>query len=62
MTWEDVIEYEKRDSFEEGKKVGINNFISACHKMDKSDEDIITLLMEEFSLTEEEAIDKVTNS
>lgn len=32
MTWEDVIEYEKRDSYEAGLEEGINKFISACRK------------------------------
>ena len=70
MTWEDVIEYEKRDSFEAGREeglqagieTGINNFISACRKMNQSDNDIINLLMNEFSLTKEEAIAKLSNN
>lgn len=33
MTWEDVIEYEKRDSYEAGLEEGINKFISACRKI-----------------------------
>ena len=74
MTWDDVIEYEKRDSFEAGHEAGleeglqagmetgINNFIAACRKMNQSDNDIINLLMDEFSLTKEIAIAKVTNN
>lgn len=70
MTLDDVINYEKRDSYyegvEEGKKVGIeegaDKFISACRKMKCSDDDIINLLIEEFSLTKEEAIAKLTNN
>ena len=59
MTLDDVINYEKRDSFEDGK---YNGFISACRKMNHSDDDIINLLIEEFSLTKEEAIAKLTNN
>lgn len=59
MTLDDVINYEKRDSYNEGT---INGFISACRKMNHSDEDIINLLIEEFSLTKEEAIAKLTNN
>ena len=62
MTWEDVIEYEKRDSYEAGLEEGINKFISACRKINQSDNDIVTLLMEEFSITKEIAIAKVTNN
>ena len=74
MTWDDVIEYEKRESFEAGHEAGleeglqagmetgINNFIAACRKMNQSDNDIINLLMDEFSLTKEIAIAKVTNN
>lgn len=70
MTLDDVINYEKRDSYnegvEEGKKAGIeegvDKFISACRKMKHSDDDIINLLIEEFSLTKEEAIAKLTNN
>ena len=66
MTLDDVINYEKRDSYIEGKKSGIeegvDKFISACRKMKHSDDDIINLLIEEFSLTKEEAIAKLTNN
>ena len=66
MTLDDVINYEKRDSYIEGKKSGIEEgvekFISACRKMKHSDDDIINLLIEEFSLTKEEAIAKLTNN
>ena len=78
MTLDDVINYEKRDSFnegvergrkaglEEGRKAGVDEgadkFISACRKMNHSDDDIINLLIEEFSLTKKEAIAKLTNN
>lgn len=70
MTLEDVIEYEKRDSFdagleqgrEEGHNIGlIEGFISASREFGKSDNEIIQSLMEKFSLTREAAVDKLTN-
>ena len=79
MTWEDVIEYEKRDSYEDGRKSGREEgreegrkegreegreegFISACREFGKTNDEIIKLLMEKFSFTEEDAINKVTNN
>ena len=63
MTWEDVIEYEKRDSYEDGKKSGLEQgFIKACREFGKSNDEIIHLLIEKFSLTKEEATEKVTNN
>ena len=66
MTWEDVIEYEKRDSYEDGKKSGleqgINALISTCRELGVSNEEIIAKIMEKFSLTEDEATEKVTNN
>ena len=74
MTWEDVIEYEKRDSYEDGRKSGleqgleqglgqgINALISTCRELGVSNEEIIAKLMEKFSLTEDEATEKVTNN
>ena len=70
MTLDDVINYEKRDSFNEGvecgRKAGLeegtDKFISACRKMNHSDDDIINQLIEEFSLTKKEAIAKLTNN
>jgi flagellar biosynthesis/type III secretory pathway protein FliH len=70
MTWEDVIEYEKRDSYEDGKKSGleqgleqgINALVSACREFGKSNDEIVAILMEKFSLTEDEATNKVTNN
>jgi predicted transposase/invertase (TIGR01784 family) len=66
MTLDDVINYEKRDSYNEGRKAGVtegaDKFISACRKMNHSDDDIINQLIEEFSLTKKEAIAKLTNN
>ena len=78
MTWEDVIEYEKRDSYEDGRKSGreegreegleqgleqgINALISTCRELGVSNEEIIAKLMEKFFLTEDEAKEKVTNN
>ena len=67
MTLEDVIDYEKEESYNDGLEAGreegsIAGFISACRKMKQSDGSILTLLMEEFSLTKEEAIAKLTNN
>ena len=66
MTWEDVIEYEKRDSYEDGRKSGleqgINALISTCRELGVSNEEIIAKLMEKFSFTEDEATEKVTNN
>lgn len=63
MTWEDVIEYEKRDSFKAGHEAGaIDGFISASRKLGKTDEEIINLLIKEFSLTKEIATAKVNNN
>ena len=63
MTWEDVIEYEKRDSYEAGMEAGMEaGFIKACSEFGKSNDEIIPLLIEKFSLTKEEATEKVTNN
>ena len=45
-----------------GSNEGADKFISACRKMKHSDDDIINLLIEECSLTKEEAIAKLTNN
>ena len=37
-------------------------FIKAYRKMNKSDDEIVCILMDEFSLTKEEATNKVTNN
>ena len=62
MTWEDVIEYEKRDSYEAGLEQGIIALISTCRELGVSNEEIIAKLMEKFSFTEDEATEKVTNN
>ena len=63
MTWEEMMEYEKRDSYEAGMYAGIEaGFIKAYRKMNKSDDEIVCILMDEFSLTKEEATNKVANN
>ena len=63
MTFGDIIDYEKEESYNVGREEGsIDGFVLACRKMKKSDEDIVTLLMEEFTLTKDEAISKLTNN
>ena len=67
MTFEDVIEYEKEESYNAGHAAGhaagsVDGFISACRVMKKSDEDIVSLLMEEFTLTKEKAMAKLKNN
>ena len=53
MTWEEMMEYEKRDSYEAGKEDGLKagmdaGFIKAYRKMNKSDDEIVRILMDEF--------------
>ena len=67
MTWEEMMEYEKRDSYEAGRISGREEgreegFVLALRKLGVSDDVIIVKLIEEFSLTKEEATDKVTNN
>ena len=73
MTIEEVIEYEKDDSYEKGHSdgmsagistgisTGINGCIRACRKFGKSDAEIIEVLIEEYALSHEEAEQKVNN-
>ena len=69
MTIEEVIEYEKDDSYEKGHSdgmsagisTGIDGCIRACRKFGKSDAEIIEVLMEEYALSHEEAEQKVNN-
>ena len=70
MTLEDVIDYEKEESYnaglDEGHEKGLEEgsvlgFVSACREFGKTDEEIINLLIEKFSLTKEEAIAKLFN-
>ena len=67
MTWEEMMEYEKRDSYEAGRISGREEgreegFVLALRKLGVSDDVIIVKVIEEFSLTKEEATDKVTNN
>ena len=71
MTWEEMVEYEKRDSYnagrDDGMKAGMETgreqgFISACREFGKSNDEIVALLMEKFSLSEADATEKVTNN
>ena len=63
MTLEDVIDYEKEESYNTGREEGsVLGFISACREFGKTDEEIINLLIEKFSLTKEEAIAKLSNN
>ena len=63
MTFGDIIDYEKEESYNVGREEGsIDGFVLACRKMKKSDEDIVTLLMEEFTLTKDEAMAKLKNN
>ncbi len=40
----------------------VSGFISASREFGKSDEEIVRLIMDKFSLTKEKAIEKVTNN
>ena len=71
MTFGDVIDYEKEESYNVGLEVGlekgleegsVRGFISACREFGKTDEEIINLLTEKFLITKEEAIAKLTNN
>ena len=71
MTWEEMVEYEIRDSYnagrDDGMKAGMETgreqgFISACREFGKSNDEIVALLMEKFSLSEADATEKVTNN
>lgn len=59
MTLEELIRYEKHDSYEEGI---IKGFISANREFGKSDEEIIQILIDKYSLTREKAAQKVTDN
>ena len=55
MTFEDVINLEKDESYKLG-------FVSACRKLGHTDEEIIKLVSEEYSITEDEATKIVNNN
>ena len=72
MTLQDMIDYEKKESFEDGvalgrneaRKEGILAFISFAGEMNLSSKQILEQLMQKFSLTMEEAkayLDEKTN-
>ena len=42
--------------------MGINALVSACREFGKSNDEIVAILMEKFSLTEDEATNRVTNN
>lgn len=71
MTIEEMIEYEKDYSYEKGHIAGMSAGMSAglidgtirtCRKFGKSDAEIIEVLMEEYSLSYEEAKKSVINN
>ena len=75
MTIEEMIEYEKDYSYEKGHIAGmsagmsvgmsaglIDGTIRTCRKFGKSDAEIIEVLMEEYSLSYEEAKKSVINN
>ena len=55
MTLQDMINYEKKESFAEGKKEGVLAFIDLAGELNLSTEQILTQLMQKFSLSTEEA-------
>ncbi len=71
MTIEEMIEYEKDYSYEQGHIAGMSAGMSAglidgtirtCRKFGKSDAEIIDVLMEEYSLSYEEAKKTIINN
>ena len=69
MTLQDMIDYEKKESFEdgvalgreEGRVEGIFILISSLKELDIPDEQILNQLMEKFSLTKEKAEEYLNN-
>ena len=69
MTLQDMIDYEKKESFEdgvalgreEGREEGIFILISSLKELDIPDEQILNQLMEKFSLTKEKAEEYLNN-
>ena len=55
MTLQDMIDYEKKESFDEGRKEGIFAFVGLAKELNLSAEQIVEQLMQKFSLTMEEA-------
>jgi hypothetical protein len=51
------------DGIETGRQEGsIIGFITACRKMNKTEEEIVHMIKEEFSLTEEEALKIISDN
>ena len=59
MTLGDIIDIKKEESFETGKLISA---IQMCRTLDKTDVEIVDLLMSEYSLTKDDAIKLVTNN
>ena len=55
MTLQDMIDYEKKESFDEGVATGIRAMISTLNDLNIPAEQILEQLMQKFSLTMEEA-------
>ena len=55
MTLQDMIDYEKKESFNDGVALGIHALISSLKDLNISTEQILEQLMQKFSLTMEEA-------
>ena len=55
MTLQDMIDYEKKESFEDGVALGIRALISSLKDLNIPTEQILEQLMQKFSLTMEEA-------
>lgn len=59
MTMEELINYEKRDSYEEGRtkerQAGITAMLRTCLKHNFPESEIISILEQEYSLSAEEA-------
>ena len=55
MTLQDMIDYEKKESFDDGVALGIRALISSLKDLNIPTEQILEQLMQKFSLTMEEA-------
>ena len=55
MTLQDMIDYEKKESYEDGRNEGISAFISFAKELNVPNDEILKQLMQKFSLTMEEA-------
>ena len=60
---EDLIADGRSDGIEIGRQEGsIIGFITACRKMNKTEEEIAHMIIDEFSLTEEEALKIISDN